>query len=174
MSSNTGTMSASIGMPVELNVYDLLHPENPDAVPNMNWYLYGFGVGLYHSGVSIYGTEYCYGGHPDAHTGVFEVAPRKAPDAKFRQTVLVGRTSLTPPQVSELVQAMMRVWTGNTYNLLTRCVPTLLYRYRSAFSFVSHRANSNPLSSSFGDTETVTTSPLISVSVSRATPRPNG
>ncbi|CDF36805.1 unnamed protein product [Chondrus crispus] len=108
------------GAPVELNVYDLQHPDNPDAVPTINWYLYGVGMGLYHSGVSIYGTEYCYGGHADDDTGVFEVVPRKAPDAKFRQTVFVGRTSLNPQQVSELVKAMAHVWSGNSYNLLTR------------------------------------------------------
>lgn len=112
-----------LGTPVELNVYDLLHPDNPDTVPTINWYLYGLGMGLYHSGVSVFGTEYCYGGHPDNHTGVFEVRPRKAPDARFRQTLLIGRTSLTMEQVGEVVGAMSLLWTGNSYNLLTRYVP---------------------------------------------------
>eukprot|EP00177_Eucheuma_denticulatum_P004562 GFKZ01008302.1.p1 GENE.GFKZ01008302.1~~GFKZ01008302.1.p1 ORF type:complete len:225 (+),score=28.61 GFKZ01008302.1:71-745(+) len=109
-----------IGTPVELNVYDLLHRDNPDVVPNINWYLYSVGMGLYHSGVSVFGTEYCYGGHPESNTGVFEVPPRKAPDAKFRQTILIGRTQLSPAEVQEVVAAMSTVWLGNTYNLLTR------------------------------------------------------
>lgn len=111
-----------LGSPVELNVYDLLHPENTEAVPNINWYLYGLGMGLYHSGVNVYGTEYCYGGHPESHTGVFAVAPKKAPDARYRETVFIGRTSLTPEQVSAVVEAMSMIWVGNTYNLLKRFV----------------------------------------------------
>lgn len=113
-----GTMSST--EPVELNVYDLLHPDNPDAVPTINWYLYNMGMGLYHSGVSVYGKEYCYGGHPDSHTGVFAVPPKTAPDARFRQTITIGRTALSPHQVAELVDAMAHVWKGNLYNLLTR------------------------------------------------------
>ncbi|CDF41299.1 Possible serine/threonine protein kinase [Chondrus crispus] len=120
MSSNQGMMPIAGGVPIELNVYDLQHPDNPDAVPAINWYLHGVGLGLYHSGVSIYGTDYCYGGHADDDTGVFEVVPPKAPDAKFRQTVFVGRTSLDPQQVSELVKAMAHVWSGNSCNVLTR------------------------------------------------------
>lgn len=110
------------GTIVELNVYDLLHPDNPEAVPNINWYLYYVGVGLYHSGVSVYGTEYCYGGHPHSHTGIFTVSPRKAPDAHFRQTVRIGRTHLSENQVRELVHDMSQVWSGNSYNLLSRYV----------------------------------------------------
>lgn len=116
-----------LGEVVELNVYDLLHPNNPDAVPTINWYLYGMGMGLYHSGVSVYGREYCYGGHADEHTGVFTVPPKSAPDAKFRQTILVGRTSLSRSEVSELMQAMSMVWAGNSYNLLTRYVSILFF-----------------------------------------------
>lgn len=108
------------GVPVELNVYDLQHPDNPEAVSTLNGYLYTFGVGLYHSGVCVYGVEYAYGGHPHAHTGVFTTPPKKAPDARFRQTLLIGFTRLSPDDVAELVQAMSAIWLGNTYNLLTR------------------------------------------------------
>ena len=38
-----------LGTVVELNVYDLQHPDNPEAVPTINFYLYNMGVGLYHS-----------------------------------------------------------------------------------------------------------------------------
>lgn len=118
----TTETSDSAGIPVELNVYDLMHPDNPEAVPTINWYLYGLGMGLYHSGVSIYNKEYCYGGHQYEYTGVFSVTPKKAPDARFRQTILIGRTSLTPEQVDDVIDAMSQIWTGNSYNLLTRYV----------------------------------------------------
>lgn len=107
-------------VPVELNVYDLLHPENPEAVPNLNFYLYAVGMGLYHSGVSVHGCEYAYGGHAESHTGVFSVRPRKAPDARFREAVYIGNTCLSPDQVADVVDAMASIWRGNTYNLLSR------------------------------------------------------
>lgn len=130
-------------------------------------------MGLYHSGVSIYGTEYCYGGHPDDDTGVFEVVPRKAPDAKFRQTILVGNTSLDPRQVSEIVNAMAQVWTGSSYNLLTR------YVFNSSIPNprrVPHRLSSysDPDVFVYLFAETVITSPRIFASASRAPLPRNG
>lgn len=110
-------------IPVELNIYDLQHPDNPDAVPTVNWYLYPVGMGLYHSGVCVYGREFCYGGHPASSTGIFSVAPKKAPDARYRQTLLIGNTQLSRGQIDDLIQDMSEVWAGNAYNLLTQYVP---------------------------------------------------
>lgn len=107
-------------IPVTLNVYDLLHPEKPEAISTLNWYLYGIGMGLYHSGVCVYGTEYCFGGHPGSYTGVFEVEPRDAPEAKFRESIVIGHTSLSPIDVALLINQMASHWSGNSYNLLTR------------------------------------------------------
>lgn len=112
----------SLGTVVELNVYDLQPQDSPDTVANLNWYLYPVGFGLYHSGVSVYGSEYCYGGHAHSTTGIFTVSPKKAPDARFRQTLLIGRTHLSESQVIELIDEMSAVWAGNSYNLLTRYV----------------------------------------------------
>lgn len=110
------------GSIVELNVYDLQPPDNPDTVPAINWYLYPVGFGLYHSGVSVHAAEYCFGGHPNATTGIFAVPPKHAPEARFRQSVVIGRTHLTPHQVRDLIDDMSVVWAGNSYNLLTRYV----------------------------------------------------
>ena len=59
---------------VWVNVYDL-HPANATFS--------AIGLGAYHSGVEIMGTETTFG-HTDEGTGVFEHEPRQAPGARFR------------------------------------------------------------------------------------------
>lgn len=102
---------------VELNVYDL-NVQIPEwAVSSM----YMMGVGLYHSGVSIFGTEYCFGGHPDDSTGVFEVSPRTAPEAKFRESIIVRFVLAwcTAPNLSLTAHVIGRVHLPFSY----RCRP---------------------------------------------------
>jgi hypothetical protein len=56
------------GAKVIINVYDL----SP-----VNAYAYDFGVGAFHSGVEVMGTEYTFGGHETSSTGIFTHAPRQ-------------------------------------------------------------------------------------------------
>ena len=57
------------GEPVILNVYDIFWA---------NEYTENIGLGVYHSGLEVYGREYAYGGHPFPSSGIFDTAPRAA------------------------------------------------------------------------------------------------
>ena len=62
---------------VYLNIYDL-SPAND--------YLYPVGFGLHHTGVEIMGVEYSFG----SGSGIFEMPPKTAPNAKFRTQLELG------------------------------------------------------------------------------------
>ena len=63
------------GPRVLLNVYDLLPPSGISEV------LWLGGLGLHHSAVEVYGTEYSFGGHEFSFPGVFAGTPREAAGA---------------------------------------------------------------------------------------------
>jgi deubiquitinase DESI2 len=56
------------GANVIINVYDL---------SQVNAYSYEFGVGAFHSGVEVMGTEYTFGGHESSSSGIFTHAARQ-------------------------------------------------------------------------------------------------
>ena len=53
-----------------LNVYDI------EAVKTQNDFLFGIGLGAFHSGLELYGVEWCFG----AGSGIGEIPPRTAGD----------------------------------------------------------------------------------------------
>ncbi|KAI8473772.1 MAG: PPPDE putative peptidase domain-containing protein [Monoraphidium minutum] len=103
-----------MGAPVYLNVYDLTA---------QNAWCVWCGVGVYHTGVEVYDTEFAFGGHDFAVSGIFATKPREPPGAVvFRESICVGETDLTPQQVQALVHHMGQQYKGNAYHLLqTNC-----------------------------------------------------
>ncbi|KAK4528710.1 hypothetical protein GAYE_SCF63G6655 [Galdieria yellowstonensis] len=106
--------------PVYLNVYDLVDPENPERFTGLNAYLHKIGVGFYHSGVEVYGVEFCFGGSESSDTGVFHVEPKNAQGASFRKSIYIGNTPLSPNEVFLVVQILADSFRGNTFSLLRR------------------------------------------------------
>ncbi|XP_013178415.1 PREDICTED: desumoylating isopeptidase 2 isoform X2 [Papilio xuthus] len=99
--------------PVLLNVYDMYWT---------NWYTAGAGVGVFHSGVQVHGSEWAYGGHPYAFTGVFEIAPRDERELgeqfRFRQSVHIGYTDFSEEEVRRLVSELGKQFRGDRYHLM--------------------------------------------------------
>eukprot|EP01112_Ceratiomyxa_fruticulosa_P006509 TRINITY_DN1731_c0_g1_i1.p1 TRINITY_DN1731_c0_g1~~TRINITY_DN1731_c0_g1_i1.p1 ORF type:complete len:209 (-),score=17.46 TRINITY_DN1731_c0_g1_i1:152-778(-) len=96
---------------VILNIYDL-HPYNK--------YVNFLGMGVYHSAIEVYGTEYSFGGHNYSITGIFTVEPKCALGATYRESITLGETSLTRREVDQVIEKMSEDWLGNSYTTLTR------------------------------------------------------
>jgi len=89
---------------VVLNVYDLT-PSNE--------YLYGLGLGFYHSGLVIYGREWTFG----SGGGIFSTAPKEVPNAPFRESIVLGTTKLGPSDVDRIIDKLRSTFPDGTYNL---------------------------------------------------------
>ncbi|KAA0201791.1 hypothetical protein HAZT_HAZT006720 [Hyalella azteca] len=102
-------------MPVILNVYDMYWT---------NEYTSSIGLGVFHSGVEIYNTEYAYGGHPFPISGVFEITPKDAEDLgeqfKFKQSLHLGHTDFTEDEVKRIVLDLGREYRGDRYHLMSK------------------------------------------------------
>jgi len=62
---------------------------------------------------------------PLSTSGVFETPPRVVPGgAKFRETLVIGTTTLSPSQVQDLLRRMSREYLGDRYHLLFKNVRT--------------------------------------------------
>ncbi|KAL4273832.1 hypothetical protein GQ457_13G008680 [Hibiscus cannabinus] len=97
--------------PVYLNVYDLTP---------MNGYMYWAGLGIFHSGVEVYGVEYAFGAHDYPTSGVFEVEPRQCPGFKFKKSIFIGTTALDPGQVRDFMEHYSERYNGDTYHLIAK------------------------------------------------------
>lgn len=100
---------AMIREPLKLNIYDLTY---------MNKFMYWVGLGVYHSAIEAYGTEYAYGAHDYPTSGVFEVEPRHCPGFKFRNSLTIGTVWMGPEKFREFVEEIACEYTGDSYHLL--------------------------------------------------------
>jgi hypothetical protein len=88
-----------------------------------NRWAYYLGLGAFHTGVEVCGSEWTFGFHSYDTTGVFSSEPRAAPGAVFRESLLIGYSKLSAAQIDAVIEALARRYPGNAYHMLTRnCV----------------------------------------------------
>ena len=92
---------------VFLNVYDLNEQSNE--------YLYPLGLGVYHSGVEISGVEYTFA----SESGIFEMTPKHAPPAKFRESIDLGPAP-TSRDISSAIEDLKHDFKGTDYHVLNK------------------------------------------------------
>ena len=77
-------------MRIIINLYDIQKTCNSKGADVV-------GLGIYHSGVEILGTEYAYGGNALSRaTGVFPMTPRCHSTFKFKKAIDLGEIPLEP------------------------------------------------------------------------------
>ncbi|CAH8470847.1 unnamed protein product [Heterobilharzia americana] len=98
---------------VTVNVYDMLW---------LNYYVSLLGIGVYHTGVVVHGTEYSYGGHPLTNSGIFTMLPKDSAylgvNYSFKLTLTMGYTDFTASDVTLLLDSMAPDYSGDQYHLL--------------------------------------------------------
>ncbi|RNA37182.1 desumoylating isopeptidase 2-like [Brachionus plicatilis] len=103
------------GEAIFINIYDMY---------TMNGYTSALGVGIYHSGVEVYGVEYGYGGHPFPFSGIFEMVPKDTEELgesfKFKESIEIGRTDFTKAEIEQIVALIGREFRGIDYHLINK------------------------------------------------------
>ncbi|XP_068159655.1 deubiquitinase DESI2 [Drosophila tropicalis] len=100
--------------PVILNIYDLV---------DINMYTMPLGLGVFHSGIQLYDTEYCYSGHGYSFTGILEIQPCNGQatlgeHCRYRESVLLGYTHFSSEEVQRIVEQLGQLYTGDCYHLI--------------------------------------------------------
>ena len=98
-------LSKPKGEAIYLNVYSL---------GGWNCILNFFGIGVFHSGIEVYGVEYWYGGHEKNCSGIMRSQPGEL-GLKLEEQILVGFTLMSVGEVINDILFLDEIWVGSEY-----------------------------------------------------------
>lgn len=96
---------------IVLNIYDLTP---------LNQYSIWVGLGIFHSGVEVFGMEYGFGAHDFPISGVFEVEPKSCPGFVYRCSIPLGRIEMAPSEFRGFIESVASEYHGDTYHLISK------------------------------------------------------
>jgi uridine kinase len=110
-------------MPVLVHIYDVSQEDN---IHNLNKWLahkrspLKFG-GVFHAGIEVNGMEWSFGmSESETVPGVSCVAPKSHPMHRYRETVKLRSTRLSPEDVADILSKLIEEYPGDDYDLLRR------------------------------------------------------
>eukprot|EP00435_Cladocopium_sp_Y103_P054098 s138_g17.t1 len=113
--------------PVWLHVYDLTDGFH---LPILNSALLAAGAGLFHAGVEVHGNEFSFGMTRHCGTGIYLCEPKSNTGHSYRESILLGYTSISRKELRKLTKEMKKEWMGPSYRLISKnCI-----HFSSAFS----------------------------------------
>ena len=84
-------------------------------------------MGIFHSGVEMFGAEIAFGGSPDSSTGIFLCSPMHSVSSRhfgeqfeLLSSTCVGYSKMTTSHFRKLIDMMAPDWPANSYNLIYR------------------------------------------------------
>lgn len=88
---------------IYLNIYDIY---------SINNLISPFGIGFYHLGIEIYGTEYSFN-----ETGIFTIKPKTYEKYPLRETIYLGQTDMNFHNIYSIILKMDVQFNSLNYNL---------------------------------------------------------
>eukprot|EP01062_Namystynia_karyoxenos_P070950 TRINITY_DN6635_c0_g1_i2.p1 TRINITY_DN6635_c0_g1~~TRINITY_DN6635_c0_g1_i2.p1 ORF type:complete len:222 (+),score=34.01 TRINITY_DN6635_c0_g1_i2:122-787(+) len=97
---------------VFVNVYDI-------TPPWLNVALSAAGVGVYHTGIEVYGKEHGFGRSIE-DSGVYSIVPKSYSAHCYKESVHLGRTRWSRGEVDHLLRRLGQLWRTDKYHVLRR------------------------------------------------------
>lgn len=100
-------MTSQSSLPIYLNIYD---------ITSFNKLLRIFGIGIYHTGIQIFDTEFAfYPGNFD-QTGITEEVPFSNQKIKFLKQIKLGETKLSFNEIEEIISELKIEYIASSYD----------------------------------------------------------